>query len=75
MQHFIRILSLVIAGILSFHVIPSSGQDKQMVEPWKGTLADGTTITDKDLSKILEEHDIWMHTLWQDGKPEWGRSD
>ena len=32
MQHFIRILSLVIAGILSFHVIPSSGQDKQMVE-------------------------------------------
>ncbi len=64
----IYILSITLVGILLLSTVSSNGQEGQKKEPWKGKLADGTEISEGDLSKILEEHKKWLETDGKEGQ-------
>lgn len=55
----------VLTGVflILIQVLPAIGQEEQKKDTWKGKLADGATITEGDLSKILEEHKKWVNAM------------
>jgi len=64
------ILISLFTGVLLIliHVLPAIGQEEQKKDAWEGRLADGTTITKEDLSKITEGHKKWIDTDKKEGK-------
>jgi len=69
MQQLVCKVVLLLAGILLFQAsLPANGQEEHRKEPWIGKLKDGTTITRKDLLKILDEHKRWLVSAGKEGK-------
>lgn len=59
---------LLLAGILLFQTLSASSQEEDKKGYWAGKLRDGTTITQKDLLKIIDEHKRWSASGGKEGK-------
>jgi len=64
----ILISSLIGVLVIPVHTSRAIGQEEQKKDVWKGKLWDGTTITERDLYKILEEHKKCIDTDKKEGK-------
>ena len=58
-----RIFCIIVAALtcsLLFYVLPVNGQNEQKQKEWTGKLKDGTPITERELGKIINEHQKWI---------------
>ncbi len=62
----LRWLSMLLLGLLALLLLTFSavlGQETPKAEtkkPWTGKLADGRVITQADLDRIIQAHDLWL---------------